>query len=94
MANNRDRNHVDEENSPLLQGNHQFPNHGTVVPRDDSDNSDRSGNHNVEPSELEEPSTWKLMLIMCSIWVGVFLGALGKDFCTRPHRSGAADNSS
>lgn len=62
---------IDEE-TPLL-GEAAAPHSGLEPPQDDSDPSEEQGEVTVLPEEI---STTRLVTILASIWVGVFLGAL------------------
>jgi MFS family permease len=62
------------ETSPLLH-NSKFDSHDQV------DEAARTANTDLFPQEnavplVEEPSTGKLLMVMCSIWLGTFLAAL------------------
>ena len=63
-------NNAATERSPLLES-------VEPIPVNDGSESQARAVESYDTPLIEEPSTKKLMLILGSIWVGVFLSALG-----------------
>lgn len=57
---------VDEEQRPLLDPEHPEEGHGTI-----------ERPHGADIPIAEEPSTWRLLTIVGSMWLGSFFAALG-----------------
>ncbi|KAF1809318.1 MFS multidrug transporter [Eremomyces bilateralis CBS 781.70] len=66
----------DEEHAPLLCEGDRVQNHGAILDAYGSGEVDNAEEGGLASPDLKEPSTLKLIVIMGSIWVGVFLGAL------------------